>query len=93
MKLLKTGRAQRGWSREFKCTGLGNGQGGCGATLLVEEADLYRTSSSHYDGSTESHTTFLCLACGVETDVSVPAQVEMRLPNKDTWQARRRAQG
>jgi hypothetical protein len=42
MKVVKPGREQKGWSKQFKCTGNGNGGGGCGAVLLVEEGDLYR---------------------------------------------------
>ena len=76
MKIIKKGRPQKGWAQEFECTGKGNGGGGCGAVLLVEEGDLYETSSSHYDGSTEYYTTFKCAACGVETDVKVPSNVE-----------------
>lgn len=69
MKILKAGRLQASWSKVFNCTGAGNGGGGCGAKLLVSGYDLYRTGSSHYDGSSESYTTFCCPQCGVETDV------------------------
>jgi len=69
MRVLKKGRAQKGWSTETKCTGAGNGDGGCGAKLLVEEGDLFQTSSSHYDGSTDYYVTFKCAACGVLTDL------------------------
>ena len=68
MKVLKKGRPQKGWSAEFVCTGTGNGGGGCGAKLLVEEADLYQTSSSDYTGDTDYYVTFRCSECGVETD-------------------------
>lgn len=70
MRVLKKGRPQKGRSKEFICTGKGNGGGGCGAKLLVSENDLYETSSSHYDGSTDYYTTFKCPECGVETDVN-----------------------
>lgn len=40
MKVLRPGRKQKGWSTEAECTGLGNGGGGCGAKLLVEEDDV-----------------------------------------------------
>ena len=71
MKIITPGRQQKGWAKEFSCTGHGNGGGGCGAVLLVERNDLYRTSSSHYDGSSEHYVTFRCPSCGVETDVNV----------------------
>ena len=69
MKILKEGREQSGWSREMKCTGEGNGGGGCGASLLVSVNDMYYTYSHHYDGSSETYITFACPSCGVETDV------------------------
>ena len=69
MKVIKKGREQKGWAKEFTCTGDGNGGGGCGAVLLVECSDLYQTTSSHYDGSTDYYTTFRCSCCSVETDV------------------------
>jgi hypothetical protein len=70
MKVLEKGRPQKGWSKEKKCTGSGNGGGGCGAKLLVEEGDLFQTASSHYDGSNETYVTFKCAACGVLTDLT-----------------------
>lgn len=69
MKVLKKGRAQRGWSQEYICTGKGNGGGGCGAKLLVEFPDLYMTYSSCL-GESESHVTFRCVECTVQTDIS-----------------------
>jgi hypothetical protein len=73
VKVIKKGRAQKGWAKEFTCTGRGNGDGGCGALLLVEQADVFQTSSSHYDGSTDYYNTFKCV-CGVLTDIvgSIP---------------------
>ena len=79
MKILKPGREQRGWSTEAHCTGRGNGNGGCEAFLLVEEGDLFRTTSSHYDGSNETYVTFRCCACGVLSDLeNVPSSVNVR---------------
>lgn len=79
MRILKPGRKQYGWSTETKCTGSGNGGGGCGALLLVEEGDLYRTQSHHYDGSSESYVTFRCIWCSVETDLrDVPVHVHVQ---------------
>ncbi len=70
MKILKPGRSQKGWTKEFTCTGGGNGGGGCGALLLVGQDDIFRTSSSHYDGSTDHYQTFKCPACYVWTDIT-----------------------
>jgi hypothetical protein len=66
MKVLKKGRKQKGWSVEKTCTGKGNGLGGCGALLLVEENDLYETGEGG-DGPDYART-FKCSECGVETD-------------------------
>lgn len=69
MKIIKAGRPQKGWSKELTCTGAGNGNGGCGAVLLVEQDDVFGTSSHHYDGSSEYYNTFKCVSCGVWTDI------------------------
>ncbi len=68
MKILEPGRAQKGWSTEAKCTGYGNGGGGCGAKLLVEQPDIYCTYRNSRE-ETEMFHTFRCGACGVETDL------------------------
>ena len=70
MKVIKKGRRQQGWAKEYVCTGKGNGGGGCGATLLVEEDDLFRTGHHCYDGSSDYFITFRCPECGVLTDIS-----------------------
>lgn len=71
MKVLKPGRPQTGWATEATCTGKGNGGGGCGAVLLVDESDLYKTfAGASYGGdSPDPVATFTCVACGVETDI------------------------
>jgi hypothetical protein len=76
MKVIKKGREQKGWSKEYKCTGKGNDGGGCGAMLLVSDNDIYMTSQSDYTGDTDYFTTFKCPCCGVETDMeSVPEHI------------------
>jgi non-canonical (house-cleaning) NTP pyrophosphatase len=83
MKIIQQGRSQEGWSAEAVCTGKGNGDGGCGAKLLVEQPDLYRTSSSHYDGSTDYYVTFTCPSCSVESDLKgVPSNIASTLEKK-----------
>jgi hypothetical protein len=73
MKIIKPGREQKGWAREEDCTGHGNDGGGCGARLLVEEADIFVTSRGGYgDDSPDLFLTFKCAACGVATDVKRP---------------------
>lgn len=70
MRVISKGRTQSGWSKQYVCTGFGNGGGGCGAKLLVSETDLYKTSRTYIDGSSDHYTTFCCCECGVETDTS-----------------------
>lgn len=79
MKVLKPGRVQKGWAKEYKCTGAGNGHGGCGAELLVEQADVYMTHCYDYGGGHEVFNTFRC-PCGVQTDIdaSLPFQPRSR---------------
>ena len=86
MKVLKKGRPQKGWSKEFICTGKGNGNGGCGAKLLVEQDDLYKTSHTDMCGDTEYFVTFRCIACGVETDINREYTGPWHeLPDKSKW--------
>lgn len=70
MKVVSSGDGRKGWAKEFKCTGAGNGNGGCGAILLVERGDIYKTHSSDYGGGRDSYDTFKCPQCGNETDVT-----------------------
>jgi len=69
METVKKGRKQGGWAEKFRCTGDGNDGGGCGAILLVSQADLYLTERTSQGDPTEYFHTFCCPECGVETDV------------------------
>jgi predicted RNA-binding Zn-ribbon protein involved in translation (DUF1610 family) len=82
MKVLKKGRKQQGYSSERTCTGKGNDGGGCGAKLLVEEADLFQTSSSVKD-ETDYYVTFKCPECGVLTDLERPTSKEEEIAAKN----------
>ena len=84
MKVLKKGRPQKGWAQEFECTGKGNGGGGCGATLLVEQDDVYQTAS-HCRDETDYYKTFLCPECGVETDIDERVRLTFSVPPKSQW--------
>jgi hypothetical protein len=68
VKVIEPGRQQNGWSTECVCTGSGNGGGGCGAKLLVESHDLYKTTIPSLD-EVETCVTFQCVSCGVQTDL------------------------
>lgn len=88
MKTLEKGRPQKGWAKEFTCTGKGNEDGGCGAKLLVEQGDLYRTQSSCRD-ETNRYYTFQCQECGVETDLPESERITFGVPTKADWLARK----
>lgn len=76
MKILSPGSAQTGWTVETKCTGKGNGNGGCGALLLIEIGDVFETQSQCRD-ETDYYVTFRCEGCGVLTDLDdVPRHVQ-----------------
>lgn len=78
MRVIEKGTGQRGWAQEFRCTGKGNGGGGCQALLLVEQGDVFATWSHARDES-ERHNTFRCCMCGVLTDIGrVPFQPRER---------------
>lgn len=90
MKVLEPGRPQKGWAKEFCCTGRGNGMGGCGAKLLVEQGDVFRTEN-HCMGESEMYSTFECSECQVWTDIEVPFPVRdlpFRSPNRVRRDAR-----
>jgi hypothetical protein len=68
MKVIKKGERRGGWSGEFACTGEGNQTKGCGAILLVEQHDLFKTTS-HARDETTTYVTFRCPECGTLTDI------------------------
>ncbi len=89
MKIIEPGREQRGWSMEMRCTGQGNGGGGCDALLLVERTDVYRTERHALDETTYCNT-FKCVSCGVETDMVYTVVLPFAPPPKKTWERRKR---
>ena len=87
MKILKKGREQKGWSKEFICSGKGNKEGGCGAKLLVEYDDLFRTFQTDMTGDRDIFLTFKCVECGVLTDVPTkewPSTTS--IPDQNVWE-------
>lgn len=86
MKTIEKGRPQKGWAKELKCTGAGNQGGGCGALLLVEQADVYRTES-HCRDEFSTYNTFTCQECGVETDIK--ELLHFPVPSKASWLERK----
>lgn len=89
MRVIEKGRPQTDWAKNYTCTGTGNKGGGCGAKLLVEFGDLFRTYHSDCGGAKETCLTFKCSECGVLTDIDVndPPKFEL-IPDKDVWEAR-----
>lgn len=84
MKVLEKGNPN-GWEIEQKCTGKGNGDGGCGARLLVAEDDIFVTSHTDYVGDTEYYYTFKCPECGRLTDIPdkvIPTAVRRKAMDK-----------
>jgi hypothetical protein len=84
MKVIKPGRPQKGWSIEAVCTGHRNNLGGCGAILLVEQADVFTTESHSYD-ETNVYNTFKCPQCGVLTDFSTETSLPFKPPSQQAW--------
>lgn len=85
MKVLKKGRKQQGWTTKQTCTGKGNGNGGCGAELLVEIDDIFRTENHSYDGSSDYFHTFECADCRVLTDIEGCPVSAASLPSRKEW--------
>lgn len=84
MKVIEKGREQRGWSEEIICTGAGNGNGGCGAKLLIEQPDLFHTIHQVKD-ETDYFVTFECCECGVLTDIKNSPFSPRSLPHRSKW--------
>ncbi len=66
MRILEKGP---GWDLKLRCTGKGNGDGGCGSLLLVEENDIYVKPHADYLGDIEYYYAVCCPVCGRETDI------------------------
>ena len=85
MKVLKPGRNQQGWSTNQVCTGDPKHGGGCGAELLIEQPDLFKTVVEDH----ENLVAFKCCECGVETAFAktgeTPFYVASTLPSRKDW--------
>jgi len=75
VKMIHKGNKKPGVLGEYKCTGKGKIDHGCGATLEIEESDLYQTAAKDLMGTTHYYITFECPACQTETTI----------PGKDYW--------
>jgi len=84
MRVLQKGDGRKGWATEATCTGKGNGDGGCGAKLLVEEEDLFYTISAALHETYYLYTTFRCPGCTVLTDIKTIHKITT-LPSWKEW--------
>lgn len=88
MKVIEEGKD---WNLEKRCTGSGNGGGGCNALLGISIYDIYLTHNYDYGGGHDIFYTFKCPCCQVETDLNeseVPRIVKNRLLN-NYWASKR----
>lgn len=67
MEILERGK---NWGLEVRCTGSGNGGGGCESLLRINKEDIYVTSNTDFVGDTDYFYTFRCPVCNVETDIA-----------------------
>lgn len=86
MQILEIpGELEEPWTIQHRCSGYGNGGGGCNALLLVGELDLRLTTPGHFNGNGEPlYVTFTCPVCLKETDLPqqyVPESVYERVKN------------
>ncbi len=91
MKIIEE---EKGWDIEERCTGKGNGNGGCNSLLLIEEGDLYLTSHADMCSDTNYDYTFRCLKCGRETDVEpkrIPYATRIELLRSELLDGKRKA--
>lgn len=74
MKVIKSGRDNPCFGKEFTCAGTGVGKtGGCGAVLLVVPRDIESATYSDYGGGSDTSYWFTCPECGAKTYVSYNA--------------------
>lgn len=80
MEVLEKGEKQKGWAIKTRCTGKGNGGGGCTALLKVDQSDMFKTASSVM-GEVTYYVTFRCCECGVMTDLQNSDRGPVVVPN------------
>jgi len=87
MEIIEKGRIQKGWTKEFVCTGKEMGGGGCGAKLLVSEGDLREVADYSFPGGPIYQTVFFCPCCGVKTKINgVPYSILCRMGHR-RWES------
>lgn len=73
MKVLEPGKFGENWTIQHRCTGWGNGGGGCEALLEIEKSDLryFRGVPGDSWGSRDPAVTFKCPCCSTLTDLGL----------------------
>ena len=83
MDVIRPGRDDPKWSKEFECRGK-DGMGrsvGCGALLRVTKRDLF-TENVHDIGGPRDEVRFKCRCCGTTVTINEPF---VELPTKENW--------
>lgn len=79
MKVIEEGKD---WSIQQRCTGNGNGDGGCNSLLLVSKDDLYFDRTVCDGNSTKYIFVFQCPMCNLWSDVDddkIPYNIKKEL--------------
>lgn len=72
MKVLEAGKVGEKWTIQHRCTGWGNGDGGCNALLEVEYDDLRYYGGQEFPWRvSEPAVSFKCPCCGKLTDLGL----------------------
>jgi len=74
---MKPLKEDYGRTWRLRCTGKGNGDGGCNRHMLVCKKDLYLTRAGRERGYT-TYVTFTCCVCKVETDICAVPDMKCR---------------
>lgn len=85
MKVLESGNPHGAWKKEIVCTGLGNGNDGCGAKLEINASDIFHTAHFDYGGGADHYMTIECVECKKWTDLKsndAPAGVKRSVMNQ-----------
>ena len=78
MKIIE----KNSWSIQHRCTGEGNGEGGCNSLLLLSKDDLFFNRAVCDGNSTRYILSFQCPICNLWTDVDdnkIPYNIKKEL--------------
>jgi len=83
MEVIRPGREQAGWSKEFECVG-SRGIAGCGALLRVTKEDLFKRNEHDISGR-HVDTIMTCPCCGAQSVIK--GEKFQTLPDEKEWTA------